>query len=108
MTIDDVFRLLELIRSIHPDLTCGQAQTLLEIMRHDDPPTMSELASRTNSPITSISRHCAQFGPVRRITPKAFDLIRLSRDPEDRRVTRIELSPKGKLLQKQIREIISR
>ena len=106
MSANTILRLCELLRSYNPDFTLGQLQTLIEIVKSDQIPSQSEIASRTGQPLVTVSRHCASFGPVRKANPTALDLIRLEHTEEDRRTTTITLSPKGKLVASQIRNLL--
>jgi len=108
MSVNTVRRLCELLRSFSPDFTLGQLQTLLEIVVHDDIPSQTEIAERTGLPLVTVSRHCANFGPVRKQYPKALDFLRMVQagGDDDRRQTVMTLTPKGKLVATQIRSLL--
>jgi hypothetical protein len=68
--------------------------------------SVEELAELAGVAQSVMSRHIRDIGPVNRHLEPGFDLVKLTLDPKDMRRHVYVLTPKGKLLARELREIL--
>ena len=81
-------------------MSTPHAWALLELLQHDQPLTVSELAERLNIDRTNVSRLCARM--------EADGELLRERDPQDARIRRLRLTPSGADLARSVDEASAR
>ncbi|MDK1386301.1 winged helix DNA-binding protein [Sinorhizobium sp. 8-89] len=86
---------VEEFRKLDPEI---QAQTIMVFLRVVDRPgiTMKELIQATGLASSSVSRNVAALSGTHRGGQPGHNLLRSYEDATDRRIKRVELTPKGR------------
>ncbi len=94
-----------LMASIDMDLSMPLVQTFLTAARNEGR-TVNDLAELANGPRSTVSRHLLDMSETLRNGKPGYDLLNRVRHPKDLRSVIFVLTPKGKMVLSQIKEIM--
>tara|TARA_Y100001938_G_C7959604_1_gene363591 strand:+ start:435 stop:797 length:363 start_codon:yes stop_codon:yes gene_type:complete len=99
-----LLRQVELLRTIDPEIQAQTISLLLNVaMKDPEPIAMQELAERTGTAQSSVSRNCAMLGKYHRRGQAGHGLLDAYEDPMNRRVKLVQLTTKGRRFIQQLK-----
>lgn len=103
MTIDDILRIIMAFRELDPDIQFSVAQVFLMVAKAgDEGVSLTDIATKANLGLSSVSRHVAALGKINRRHEEGFGLIQTHEDPMERRRRICTLTPRGKAFMNQL------
>lgn len=109
ISVHRALQVLEVFRAIDPDMPMGTAVSFLMIADGETPDgglSVTELSTRGGFALSSASRYVQALAEMDRHRRPGHDLVTDHVDPMERRRKVLKLTPKGKRILTQIRNVI--
>ncbi len=98
MKIEDINTIIGKFREVDADIPIGQIQVLLTVaMAGDYGVTMTDISTKLNIGMATLSRYVAGLGKINRHHEEGMCLVDAVEDPMERRRKILTLSLKGKV-----------
>ena len=104
---EKVFNILQLFRSIDPQMPIGAARSFL-LIAAEQGKSVTDLKSRGGHALASASRYHRYLGEIDRNQKPGMGLVVAKQNVEDSRKKSLKLTPKGRLLMGGLNAILQR